>query len=258
MITHQYGICLLGVIPVRIEPSDRSEMVTQLLFGELFRIKEILPKWVKIELVYDNYEGWIDVKQYHTIAESEFHILSDRFSYVSQELISELIDEQGAKLLLAKGSNLPDESEFSVCGKTYRYYGNVLQNQQIDRKDIVETAMQYKGSPYLWGGRTPLGIDCSGFTQMVYKYNGIVLLRDAAQQITQTEPVDLLDEALAGDLLFFDNEDGRIIHVGIYLGENKIIHASGEVRVDAVDHEGIYNEEILKYTHHLRFIGRVM
>jgi cell wall-associated NlpC family hydrolase len=126
----------------------------------------------------------------------------------------------------------------------------------MSTKGIIENAYMYLHSPYLWGGRTPFGIDCSGFTQMVYKLAGIRLKRDASQQAEQGTLINLIDEARQGDLAFFDNEEGRIIHVGIMLPNNKIIHASGKVRIDSIDHHGIYNLETKKYTHNLRIIKR--
>jgi cell wall-associated NlpC family hydrolase len=126
------------------------------------------------------------------------------------------------------------------------------------KDNLVKTAYQYLNSPYLWGGKTPFGIDCSGFTQMVYKLNGYKLLRDASQQSTQGEVLSFIEESEPGDLAFFDNEEGKIIHVGIMLENNYIIHASGKVRIDRLDHLGIYNAEINRHTHRLRVIKKII
>jgi gamma-D-glutamyl-L-lysine dipeptidyl-peptidase len=113
-------------------------------------------------------------------------------------------------------------------------------------------------SPYLWGGKTPFGIDCSGFTQMAYKLAGIKLRRDAWQQAEQGHTINLLEETEPGDLAFFDNDEGNIVHVGIILRDHKIIHAAGKVRIDSIDHYGINNKELKKYTHKLRLIKRMV
>jgi cell wall-associated NlpC family hydrolase len=126
------------------------------------------------------------------------------------------------------------------------------------KSSLIETAFMYVNAPYLWGGKTPFGIDCSGFTQMVYKLNGYALLRDASQQATQGVPLSFIEESEAGDLAFFDNEEGKIIHVGIIMDDNYIIHASGKVRVDRLDHLGIYNAELNKHTHKLRVIKKII
>ena len=123
---------------------------------------------------------------------------------------------------------------------------------------MIETAYLFLNAPYLWGGKTIFGIDCSGFTQMVYKLNGHQLLRDASQQATQGDPLSFIEESEPGDLAFFDNEEGLITHVGIMLKDNHIIHASGKVRVDRIDHTGIYNNELRTHTHKLRVIKRII
>jgi len=126
------------------------------------------------------------------------------------------------------------------------------------KSNLLETAFLYLNAPYLWGGKTPFGIDCSGFTQMVYKLNGYHLLRDASQQASQGIPLSFIEESEAGDLAFFDNDEGKIIHVGIIMDDNYIIHASGKVRVDRLDHLGIYNAELNKHTHKLRVIKKII
>ena len=125
------------------------------------------------------------------------------------------------------------------------------------KNKFIETALLYLNAPYLWGGRTHFGIDCSGFTQMVYKLNGHKLLRDASQQATQGEPLSFIEESEPGDLAFFDNEEGTITHVGIMMADHHIIHAHGQVRIDHMDHTGIYNAELKKHTHKLRVIKKI-
>jgi cell wall-associated NlpC family hydrolase len=169
------------------------------------------------------------------------------------------------------GSSLPglEGQFFTINGENYVFEGPVSDSTQLEeasspqerieaKKGITEDAMLYLNSPYQWGGRSPFGIDCSGFAQMVYKLKKIKLLRDASQQATQGEVVNLLEEAEPGDLAFFDNEEGNITHVGILLDHFRVIHASGSVRIDSIDHEGIYDEKQGKYTHRLRLMKRIV
>ena len=127
-----------------------------------------------------------------------------------------------------------------------------------EKDDLVKTAFLYLNAPYLWGGKTPFGIDCSGFTQMVYKLNGYKLLRDVSQQATQGEALSFIEESQPGDLAFFDNSEGEIVHVGIIMKDNYIIHAYGKVRIDRLDQSGIYNTEARKHTHKLRVIKKII
>jgi cell wall-associated NlpC family hydrolase len=168
------------------------------------------------------------------------------------------------------GSSLPhlNELRFQVGNKVFFYDGLVseirlqdtftnLPHSPENKQQLVGDAMLYLNAPYLWGGRTPFGIDCSGFVQMVYKLQGLKLLRDASQQATQGEVISLLAEAEQGDLAFFDDEEGNITHVGMIIDSQRIIHCSGRVQIDNLDHEGIFNVRLQKYTHKLRLIKRI-
>ena len=123
---------------------------------------------------------------------------------------------------------------------------------------MLEFAMRFLRAPYLWGGRTPVGIDCSGFTQLIYKSIGIQIPRDASQQVELGQPLDFASEGQIGDLAFFQNEEGRIVHVGMVCAPGKIIHASGQVRIDKLDDTGIFNCDTGKYSHQLRIIKRIL
>jgi len=258
----KFGICLLSIIPVRQEASDKSEMTTQLLFGDLIVIEEMNNGWLKIRIVYDNYEGWVDKNQIQELDQEEFQNLSNSEVHYSTDLAEALLClEQNNFLPVLLGSTfrkLNEKGFFQIAGRPFRFEGNLTPSQPLPtRKNLLENAMIYSGAPYLWGGKSPFGIDCSGFTQMVFKISGIALLRDASQQATQGETVNFIDEAEAGDLLFFDNEEGSIIHVGIMYHNQSIIHASGRVRIDTIDHQGIFNWDTKKYTHKLRLIKRI-
>jgi len=257
----KFGVCLLSVIPVRSEPSDKAEITTQLQFGELVVINENRSNWIKIRNIYDNYEGWVDQKQISEIAENEFHLLNQGPVQYTKDLVEVVHSESGQLIPVLFGSAMRNvkDSKFQMNKMHFSYGGQLsLPGENPKINAIMEDAMLFLHAPYLWGGKTPFGIDCSGLTQSVFKVNGIELLRDAAQQATQGETISLIDEAEAGDLVFFDNEEGKIVHVGLLIEKNKIIHASGKVRIDSIDHQGIYNEDMQKYTHILRLIKRLI
>lgn len=252
-----FGICNLAIVPVRLEPNHRSEMVSQLLFGEHFEIIEKTKGWVKIKIQFDGYEGWIDEKQFQPISETEFQKISETSIVLSSDLIEYVSGKDNLLFPVPLGSSLSflyipqtNTSEFTFEGlKTF---------DKKPKSEILKTAFMYLNTPYLWGGKTPFGIDCSGFVQMVYKLNGYALLRDASQQATQGEVLSFIEEAEAGDLAFFDNEEGKITHVGILMNDNYIIHAHGKVRIDRLDHLGIMNVDTKRHTHKLRVIKKII
>ncbi|KZS42125.1 hydrolase Nlp/P60 [Aquimarina aggregata] len=248
----QYGICNLSIVPLRFEPKDTSEMVSQVLYGDHFKVIEQRKKWSKIRLAFDKYEGWIDNKQYLEISETDYK----NFDTQHQDLAGDLVEF----ISCAKNQLMPVPLGVSLGSLDFleHQYEGLRITEKRTKDQIVETAFLYLNTPYLWGGKTNFGIDCSGFTQMVYKLNGYKLLRDASQQATQGEPLSFIEESEAGDLAFFDNEEGAIIHVGIIMKDNYIIHAHGKVRVDRIDHTGIYNAERRTHTHQLRVIKRII
>ena len=257
----EFGVVVLSIVPVRSQPSDRAEMTTQLLFGELVVIHQKTGSWLQIRNVYDNYEGWVDVKQVEKISEDEFRELKNKDQFFVKEVVDVIeIKNSGGLLPVVLGSVIPpsDEDSFTLAGKTFSYSGNTAVPQLNNPyPHLLETAMMFMNAPYLWGGKTPFGVDCSGLMQVVYMLAGIHLLRDASQQATLGETVSLIAEAKPGDLAFFYNEQGEIVHVGMIMENNEIIHASGRVRIDSIDHQGIYNKELKKYTHTLRLIKRI-
>lgn len=252
----KYGICELALVAVRRLAGDQSEMVNQLLFGDLILIKDKHHHWLLIESTDDNYEGWVDEKQITYIEE-------DVFTALSASPPVYLLDENAiatCKQLhkyISIGSRLPfyQDGQFVIKENTYRIDAHVkLTSGKSGREDLINTALKFLGTPYLWGGRSLYGIDCSGFVQLVFKMHGHMIQRDARQQVEHGRLLNFVTEALPGDLAFFDNEEGLITHVGIILPESRIIHASGEVRIDSIDHQGIFNESLQKYSHKLRLI----
>lgn len=251
-------ICRVSIAPLRKEPSDRSEIVSQLLFGDRVTVLEKAEKWCRVITFHDQYEGWMDYKQLEKISETDF--ADERgFVYLSPvQLNNTLIAPNGARIYLSPGSILPFFQE-NICllgDKKYEVMFMPILPQAAIPETVEQTAKFFENAPYLWGGRSLFGIDCSGFVQTVYRLHGFQLKRDASQQAEDGELVDFLSGAKLGDLAFFDNDEGKITHVGMMLGNDRIIHAAGMVRIDPIDGQGIYNAELGKYTHKLRIIKR--
>jgi hypothetical protein len=248
----QYGICQLSIVSLRFEPSDKSELVSQVLYGEVFKVIDQRKKWSKIRLAFDAYEGWIDNKQYVFIEKDDYNEIANSKPILSTDLVEFIVDHSKQLYAIPIGSSLN-----GLALLNHAYDGNTTSTVN-PKSNLIKTALLYLNAPYLWGGKTPFGIDCSGFTQMVYKLNGHKLLRDASQQATQGEAMSFIEESEPGDLAFFDNADGDIIHVGIIMEDNYIIHAHGKVRIDRLDHFGIYNSEKNSHTHKLRVIKKII
>ncbi|MEO8238174.1 MAG: C40 family peptidase [Flavobacterium sp.] len=252
-----FGICNLAIVPVRSEPSDRSEIVTQLLFGEHIEILERQNQWSRIKIQYDDYEGWVDSKQYQVISEANYNQLSNEAIILNADLIDYITSPDNLLLPIPLGASLSFLNNNEINTSNFDFEGTRTSGIK-PKSALINTAFMYLNAPYLWGGKTPFGIDCSGFTQMVYKLNGYKIHRDASQQALEGEPLSFIEESEPGDLAFFDNEEGNIIHVGIIMDNNYIIHASGKVRIDRLDHLGIYNPELNKHTHKLRVIKKII
>ncbi len=231
------GICNVSIAPMRAEGSDKSEIVSQLLYGESADILEVKDNWTKIKTHYDNYEAWMDTKQISPVSD-EF--LSSRKVNLVKEPFQSAMLENGRTLV-----SIGSEVSFDPISPTR---GADLS------ESIVNCAKEFLNVPYLWGGKSFFGIDCSGFTQIIYKIHGIKIPRDTYQQAEIGDALTFIEEAKPGDLAFFENSEGRIHHVGIILADQKIIHAHGKVRIDSLDSSGIFNKDQNKHTHKLRFI----
>ncbi len=237
---------------MRSEPSDPSELVNQVLYGEFFKVLEHRKSWSLIRLSHDNYEGWIDNKQYVEIDKDDYAFAKAQSEQLVPDPVQFVTNDNSELTTIILGSSI-----HAISLLKHTYNGDAI-TIPGDGTKIIDTALLYIKTPYLWGGRTPFGIDCSGFTQMVYRLNGHYLLRDASQQATQGEALSFIEESQPGDLAFFDNANGTIIHVGIIMQDNYIIHAHGEVRIDRLDHTGIYNADRRIHTHKLRVIKKII
>ena len=276
-----YGVCILSVVPLRGEASERAEMVSQLLFGDCYEVLETEGNWLKIKTSDCGYEGFLNLKYHHALTEEQYQellhqpqsLVSDFMTLLCEEKSQTVFpvfigtsfpkpDETGHFKLGVIAFAFPSWSADSAENSEFRIQ-NPKSNCQLSTVNcqlstMLEFAMQFLRAPYLWGGRTPAGIDCSGFTQLIYKSIGVLIPRDASQQVELGNALDFASEAQIGDLAFFQNEEGRIVHVGMVCGPGKIIHASGQVRIDRLDDTGIFNADTGQYSHHLRIIKRLL
>jgi gamma-D-glutamyl-L-lysine dipeptidyl-peptidase len=255
------GICRLSLVSIRGQSSDKSEMVSQLIFGEHYGVLEVSPdkKWLKILTSFDEYMGWIDVKQHTSISEEYFNQLSNTDYKITLDLVSTILFKKQL-LHITIGSMLPiGSNELFQSDETFAFNGEAKSvYQRRDFEFMKAIAKKYIHTPYLWGGKSPFGIDCSGFTQQVFKICGFQLKRDAWQQAQQGQAVIDFSSALPGDLVFFGEDPNKISHVGLLLEDQQIIHASGQVRIDQIDEIGIFNDVMKKYSHKLLSIRRVI
>jgi hypothetical protein len=251
-----YGIATLSIIPCRAEPSDKAEIISQLLFGEHYTVIEEEEKWIQVRNAYDDYEGWICRKQFVEINGKEFDELNlNEFPLCGSLTGSVNYHNENRNITL--GATLPFLSSNAIKIRNEKAVFKGESNIK-DSSEVMKYALMYLNTPYLWGGRSPFGIDCSGFAQIVYKLCGYKLPRDAYQQAEEGFDVPFVETSEPGDLAFFDNEEGWITHVGIVTEPGKIIHASGRVKIDHLDSQGIYDVELKKYTHKLRLIRRII
>lgn len=255
-----HGICLLSAAGLRAEPAHRSELVSQLVFGDLFEVVEAQNDWLQIRMLYDHYLGWVSANQVQLLSAEDLADLLKSPPVVSTDLI-QLIEDRthNTSFAIGAGSSLYffEKGSLAIAGKVYQYAGSVASEFPKKPLQMADNALMFLNTPYLWGGRSPFGVDCSGLVQVIFKMAGIKIPRDAAIQATQGETIHLINEAMPGDLLFFDNEEQQITHVGMLVNEGHIIHAHGKVRIDLVDHNGIFNRETRRYTHSLRIIKRI-
>lgn len=247
-----YGIANLSIVPLRIEPGDTTELVSQVLYGDVFKILEKRKNYSKIRLDFDGCEGWMDNNQFLEITENDLSAMANGTEKLSADLIEFVQDDAQQLLTIPLGSSLS-----GLDFLNHSFDGHHIQGIQ-SKSRLLPTAYLYRNAPYLKGGKTPFGIDASGLTQMVYKLNGYTLSRSVEAQAKQGEALSFIEESEPGDLAFFDNNEGEIVHVGIMMADNYIIHSYGKVRIDRLDHSGIYNLDVKKHTHKLRVIKKII
>lgn len=253
----EFGVNLLAVVPLRQEPSHQSAMLSQLLFGEVFEIIEKTKNWAKILTNYDHLQAWLDLTQLTQISEDDYRNLANEELKFSSEMISYITNSKNLMTLLPFGSTI-NVLDYQAINDDQLVYEGEHKHVISHKKEIVNTALQFINAPYLEGGKTPFGIDASAFVQMVYKMHGCFLPRQVAEQANLGESLSFIEESEPGDLAYFDDEKGNIFHVGIMLTDNYIIHAFGHVRIDRLDHVGIFNQSLNKHTHQLRIIKQVI
>jgi len=244
----KYGLCHLSAVPLRGSNSDKAEMVSQLLYGDHFEIIENQKNWSYIKLDFDGYEGWIDNKQFISISKENAEYLTKNAFFCSADLIEFVSTKDHQLIPIHIGSSI------AACDILNHEFDGKSNKEHLNNNQIANIALLYRYAPYLWGGKCPFGIDCSGFVQMVYKICGIAIARDSSDQAKQGDNLSFIEECRIGDLAFFDNAEGDIVHVGILLGNNRIIHAHGQVRIDLIDHQGIFNADKKEYSHKLRLL----
>lgn len=247
-----YVVCIVPVAPMRLTDSHRSEMISQLLFGEFAQVKEVGKDFTLVVSLFDAYEGWIQNNQLAEVDESILRNQPKGYSFHVGDTVkmNETIVHLPFGCPVYSGNISFGKYEVDYAATSAIQY-------ELDKETIVAITAKYLNTAYLWGGRTNYGIDCSGFAQQVFKLMGIALKRDAKDQALQGNNVDFLMEVQCGDLAFFDNDEGRITHVGIMLNAGEIIHASGRVRIDVMDAQGIINRDTGLRTHKLRIIKRM-
>lgn len=255
-----YGISLLSLIPMRKEPKEQAEMVSQLLFGESYEIIDESNGFVQIITTYDGYTGWIDHAMHFAVSEEYYHNLRNEIPAIQTSLMMSIERKGFPPIQILAGSTLPGlnkkKDQLEINGEAYhvRWTFGKFENPTFDT--VLETASYFLNSPYLWGGRSIFGCDCSGFVQVLFKIHGIVLKRDTYQQVAQGMTVSALDEAKTGDLAFFADNEGKVYHVGMIISPGEIIHSLGYVHIDRLDDKGIFNLQKQQYTHSLHSIRR--
>lgn len=257
-----HGIAILSIVPVRKDPAEQSEMISQILFGEIFEVIKAKGNWLFVRLDFDKYAGWIDIQHCYNISHQYLLSLRKQDIFVLADNAKNIKSKSFGDSIIVAGSSIPNykrKQAFKVYKHKFRFLGKSEKlNKSNLRYAIILQGLKYLNSPYLWGGRTPFGIDCSGLSQILFKICGIAIPRDASQQVNCGRTIDFLNEAQPGDLAFFDNEEGNIIHVGIIIDSNRILHASGKVRIDYIDHAGINSSDTRRYTHQLRVIKNII
>ena len=248
VLDQKHAFCLVSVSPLRKEPKDSAEMISQLLFGEIIKIHSVSGPWVEVTTLLDDYKGFVDSK--HLLPLSDEDTLNWQGIYTIQHNINKQISTPWGKQIISCGSFIGPTPSFKIGNYSFECEADA---QELNRDIVLANLIN---TPYLWGGKSSFGIDCSGLSQLFFRLSGINLPRDAYQQAEIGKSIAFGNHQ-KNDLAFFKNKAGKIIHVGIIQENNNIIHASGRVRIDGLDETGIFNNEMNQYTHFLSCIKEI-
>lgn len=257
----QFGICPLSTVAIRNRSSHKSEMISQLLFGEMVEVLEQKGRqWSRVRCRDDNFVGWVATQQLEEITPQEVETYAAHYAFALELYQAANRDEDFLPITL--GARLPkfDGMRFQLGHQFYTYSGQAAFPEDIVPRArlVMKIARRFLRVPMLWGGRSPLGVDAAGLVQVVYRIAGQTLPREAFQQVLRGTAVHFVEQSLPGDLAFFENRSGRITHTGIIFPDQQILHVDGQVRLDRIDHYGIFNTSQQRYTHRLRIIKRLL
>lgn len=239
------------MVPVRAQAAEESEQLTQMLFGEPCEITDQCPRWKRVKSALDGQEGWADFKMISPMTDDEYQAYIQDWNATTARVLFPIAyavsENNGQTVPLTAGTRLPKyrNGEFEVLGVKFRIQPEMVAEKplEMNAQNVMQVTRFMLNIPYLWGGKSAMGIDCSGFTQTVQTLFGHQLLRNAREQITQGTVIERLSDAQAGDLVFFDHYDGRVSHVGLLLDQERVMHSSGRVKVEMIDDEGIISQE---------------
>ncbi|MCL2596630.1 MAG: C40 family peptidase [Paludibacter sp.] len=257
----KYCIVTQPVVPLRAEDDERSEMVSQLLFGEIVEILKKTDNRLKIRNITDNYIGFCDRRMLTVLSENNFETQKKLYAVKISVPIATIYNSENQPITIPYGSTLwLDEGNNCILNNEKYIYdpAQITDLASVTSQEIIRNAKKFLFAPYLWGGKTIFGIDCSGLVQLVLENLGINVPRDARRQVETGTEVHTISSAQQGDLAFFENENKEIVHVGILLNNKQIIHSSACVKIDYIDQKGIISEQTKQYTHKLAIIKRIL
>ncbi|THH41349.1 C40 family peptidase [Neolewinella litorea] len=241
-------------------PSAGAPWVSQLLLGEVVQVLEPGERYSRVVTPEEELEGYVLTDQLVTVDEATYRRQLDCPAFALELFCPVFSDNFGMPVTF--GARLPayDGIQLLHAGQRFRYSGQALlsENLTADADMMLRLARKWLFTPELRGGRTPTGIGSSELVQLVARLVGLRLPRAAADMSSMGRPVDFVVQCQPADLAFFDDGRGRIEHVGLILPDSQVLHVSGRVRVDPLDHFGIFDREGRRYSHRLRIVRRFL